>query len=60
MASEPFDFLTLFDFAKSDAPAFDDLLAVLRATEEWKYVEREVDIRLLRVRQRRTRRCSGR
>ena len=58
--SEPFDFLTLFDFAKSDAPAFDDLLAVLRATEEWKYVEREVDIRLLRVRQRRTRRCSGR
>jgi hypothetical protein len=48
--SEPFDFLTLFDFAKSDAPAFDDLVAALRATEEWKYVEREVDIRLVRVR----------
>jgi hypothetical protein len=48
--SEPFDFLTLFDFAKGDAPAFDDLVAALRATEEWKYVEREVDIRLVRVR----------
>ena len=47
--SEPFDFLTLFDFAKSDAPAFDDLVAALRASEEWKYVEREVDIRLVRV-----------
>ena len=46
--SEPFDFLTLFDFAKSDAKAFDDLVAELRATEEWKFVEREVDIRLVR------------
>ena len=47
--SEPFDFLTLFDFAKTDAKAFDDMLAELRATEEWKFVEREVDIRLVRV-----------
>ena len=47
--SEPFDFLTLFDFAKADAKAFDDLVAELRATEEWKFVEREVDIRLVRV-----------
>jgi hypothetical protein len=47
--SEPFDFLTLFDFAKTDAKAFDDLVAALRATEEWKFVEREVDIRLVRV-----------
>jgi Chlorite dismutase len=47
--SEPFDFLTLFDYAKADATAFDDLLAALRATEEWKFVEREVDIRLLRA-----------
>jgi len=47
--SEPFDFLTLFDFAKSDTKAFDDLVAELRATEEWKFVEREVDIRLVRV-----------
>lgn len=47
--AEPFDFLTLFDYAKDDAGAFDDLVASLRATEEWKYVEREVDIRLVRV-----------
>jgi chlorite dismutase len=47
--SEPFDFLTLFDFARSEIKAFDEMLAKLRATEEWKFVEREVDIRLERV-----------
>lgn len=47
--TEPFDFLTLFDYSKNDAGAFDDLVAALRATEEWKFVEREVDIRLMRV-----------
>ncbi|OWK38363.1 chlorite dismutase family protein [Fimbriiglobus ruber] len=47
--SEPFDFLALLDFAKADTAAFDDMLAQLRATEEWKYVEREVDIRLEHV-----------
>ncbi len=46
---EPFDFLTLFDFPKADAAAFDDLLAALRVTAEWKFVEREVDIRLEKV-----------
>jgi hypothetical protein len=45
---EPFDFLTWFEFAPSDAPAFDRLVAELRATEEWQFVEREVDIRLTR------------
>lgn len=45
---EPFDFLTWFEYAPSDAAAFDDLVAALRATEEWNYVEREVDIRLTR------------
>lgn len=45
---EPFDFLTWFEYAPSDMPAFEDLLVALRATEEWKYVEREVDIRLIR------------
>ncbi len=45
---EPFDFLTWFEYAPSDATAFDDLVAALRATEEWNYVEREVDIRLIR------------
>ncbi len=46
--SEPFDFLTLFDYAKEDSAAFDDLVEALRATEEWKYVDREVDIRWIR------------
>lgn len=45
---EPFDFLTLFDYAPADAPAFEQMVAELRASEEWKYVEREVDIRLVR------------
>lgn len=47
--AEPFDFLTLFDYAPADAAAFDDLVAALRSTLEWLYVEREVDIRLERV-----------
>jgi chlorite dismutase len=45
---EPFDFLTWFEYAPADAPAFEELTALLRATEEWRYVEREVDIRLSR------------
>jgi len=45
---EPFDFLTWFEFAPADAPAFDDLLARLRSTHEWRYVSREADIRLER------------
>ena len=43
---QPFDFVTWFEFAPEHSPAFDDLLAKLRATREWDYVEREVDIRL--------------
>ena len=39
--------LWLFD-APDKARAFDDLVAALRATEEWSCVEREVDIRLAR------------
>ena len=46
---EPFDFLTWFEYAPSDAVAFDELVAALRATEEWDYVEREVDLRLHRL-----------
>ncbi len=46
--TEPFDFLTWFDYAPENSPAFEDLVAQLRATEEWAYVEREVDIRLVR------------
>ena len=45
---EPFDFLTWFEYAPTDAAAFDELVQALRQTEEWKYVEREVDIRLIR------------
>ncbi|TAJ85010.1 MAG: chlorite dismutase [Reyranella sp.] len=47
---EPFDFLTWFEFAPEHEAAFDALLAELRASEEWKYVEREVEIRLTRTR----------
>ena len=45
---EPFDFLTWFEYAPSDAPVFDELVAELRASKEWGYVDREVDIRLTR------------
>ncbi len=45
---EPFDFLTWFEFTPEAEPAFDELLARLRLTEEWRFVEREVDIRLIR------------
>ena len=47
-APEPFDFLTWFEFAEKETAEFDKLLARLRASEEWKYVEREVEIRLTR------------
>lgn len=46
---EPFDFLTWFEFAPEHAQAFEDLVGMLRATEEWTYVEREVDVRLKRA-----------
>jgi chlorite dismutase len=45
---EPFDFLTFFDYPEAEVTAFEDLVAALRATEEWKYVDREVDVRLVR------------
>lgn len=45
---EPFDFLTWFEFAAADRPAFDDLVAALRDTAEWRYVERETELRLER------------
>jgi hypothetical protein len=46
--TEPFDFLTWFDYAPEHAEAFEELVGLLRATEEWNFVEREVDIRLAR------------
>lgn len=45
---EPFDFLTWFEFAPEHEAAFDELVRRLRASEEWRYVEREVEIRLAR------------
>jgi Chlorite dismutase len=45
---EPFDFLTWFEYAPEHAGAFEELVSLLRSREEWRYVEREVDIRLSR------------
>jgi len=45
---EPFDFLTWFEYAPGDEDRFEELVLTLRATPEWAYVEREVDIRLSR------------
>ncbi|MFM9942994.1 MAG: chlorite dismutase family protein [Hyphomicrobiaceae bacterium] len=46
---EPFDFLTWFEYAPEHTAQFEDLVARLRATTEWTFVEREVDIRLERA-----------
>ncbi len=45
---EPFDFLTWFEYAPNDAGVFEELVGRLRASEEWDYVTREVDLRLVR------------
>jgi chlorite dismutase len=47
---EPFDFLTWFEYDPANAALFEELVAMLRATEEWSYVERDVDLRLERER----------
>jgi chlorite dismutase len=44
----PFDFVTWFEYAPEHAGLFEDLVGMLRATEEWSYVEREVDVRVVR------------
>lgn len=46
---EPFDFLTWFEYAPEHEPAFDRLVGELRASKEWGFVTREIDIRLRRV-----------
>lgn len=46
---EPFDFVTWFEYAPQDGDAFEELVQRLRRTEEWRYVDREVDIRLTRL-----------
>jgi hypothetical protein len=45
---EEFDFLTWFEYGAVDEAAFDELVRRLRETEEWRYVDREIDIRLTR------------
>ena len=45
---QPYDFLTWFEFAPQHENAFDELLAALRSTPEWTYVERETELRLQR------------
>jgi hypothetical protein len=45
---EPFDFLTWFEYAPEHADAFEQLVTILRASPEWRYVVREVDLRLSR------------
>jgi chlorite dismutase len=47
--NEPFDFLTWFEYAPEHADGFESLVSRLRATNEWSYVEREIDLRLERV-----------
>ena len=46
---EPFDFLTWFEYAPEDSDSFEELVNNLRKTEEWQYVDREIDIRLVRT-----------
>lgn len=45
---EPFDFLTWFEYAPEHADGFERLVDRLRATPEWQFVEREIDVRLTR------------
>lgn len=46
---QPFDFLTWFEYAPTDADRFEELVRLLRETTEWTYVDREVDIRLVKA-----------
>lgn len=45
---EPFDFLGFLDFAPESEAAFDEMLGQLRATPEWTFIDRDIDIRLSR------------
>jgi hypothetical protein len=45
--STQFDCVTWFEYEPRDSAAFDDLLTAWRASEEWNYVDRECDIRLV-------------
>ena len=45
---EPFDVLTWFEFAPDLQSALNDVVARLRDSEEWSYVERDVELRMIR------------
>jgi hypothetical protein len=45
---EPFDVLTWFEFAPEVQSEANQVMARLRDSEEWTFVEREVDIRVIR------------
>jgi len=42
----PFDFIGFLDFAPESEADFNEMLVQLRATKEWSFMEREIDIRL--------------
>lgn len=46
---QPFDFLTWFEYAPDDSDKFEELVKALRETEEWTYIDREIDIRLMKA-----------
>jgi hypothetical protein len=43
---EAFDFLTWSEYVPEDSAALEELVQYLRATPEWQFVDREVDIGL--------------
>ena len=45
---EPFDVVTWFEYEPKDSRIFDELVVALRSSIEWHFVEREIDIRLVR------------
>lgn len=45
---EPFDVLTWFEFAPDLQSELNEVVARLRESEEWSYVERDVELRLIR------------
>ncbi|HKB33385.1 MAG TPA: chlorite dismutase family protein [Candidatus Dormibacteraeota bacterium] len=45
---QPFDFLTWFEYAPTAVDGFEELVRRLRMSDEWTFVEREIDIRLTR------------
>lgn len=47
--SSPFDFLTWFEYAPQHESHFNAMLAEMRDSPEWRYVDREIDIRLQRA-----------